>query len=89
MCFSHKDGLSSVAIFAFWRLTQREDIVPEDCGDFVVMAASPLSASLNADVDLTEIEAAARENAEDIQTSFQELVDDLENPDTPTSTEEK
>lgn len=72
--------LSSVAVFALWRATQRVDAVIEEPGDFVVMAASPLSASLNPDVGLAEIEAAAEEEIEDIQSSFEELVNDLENP---------
>lgn len=76
--------LCSVAIFAGWRSTQRSDILAEGRGDFVVMAASPLSASLNPDVELKEIEEAAGNDADDIQTSFEELVNDLENPDDAT-----
>ncbi|WP_319549089.1 MFS transporter [Desulfogranum marinum] len=71
--------LSTVAIFALWRSTQRVDVQPEEQGEFIVMAASPLSASLNPDVKLSEIEAAADEDPEDIQFSFEELVNDLEN----------
>ncbi len=73
--------LSSVVIFAGWRLTQRSDILAEGRGDFVVMTASPLSASLNPDVELNEIEVAAGKDAEDIQLSFEELVSDLEKQD--------
>ena len=73
--------LSSVAAFALWRSTQRLDAVIEEQGDFVIMAASPLSASFNPDVELAEIEAAADEEIEDIQSSFEELVNELENPD--------
>ena len=51
--------LSSVAVFAIWRSTQRTEIEIEEQGDFVVMATTnPLTASLNPDVDLAEIEAA-------------------------------
>lgn len=73
--------LSSVASFALWRSTQRAEIVLEEQGDFVVMAASPLSASLNPDIELAELEAAAGEETEDIQSSFEELVNELENPE--------
>jgi MFS family permease len=82
--------LSSVAVFAIWRSTQRMEVEIEEQGEFVVMATtSPLIASLNPDVGLAEIEAAADEEAEDIQSSFEELVNDLENADTGTSTGEK
>ena len=82
--------LSSVAVFALWRSTQRTEIAIEEQGEFVVMATtSPLTASLNPDVDLAELEAAADEETEDIQSSFEELVSDLESADADTSTGEK
>jgi len=64
--------------FAVWRYPQRNDVEFEEQGDFVVMVASPLTASLNTDVELDDIEAAGEEDAEDILTSFEELVSDLE-----------
>lgn len=73
--------LSSVACFALWRSTQRIEAVIEEQGDFIVMAASPLSVSLNQDVNLAEIEAAAEEKPKDILSSFEELANDLESPD--------
>lgn len=79
--------LSSVSVFALWRSTQRVDAVIEEQGDFVIMAASPLSASLNPDVEMAEIEAAVDEDIEDIQSSFEELVNELENPEEDTSTD--
>ncbi len=79
--------LSSVAVFAIWRSTQRTEIEIEEQGDFVVMATTnPLTASLNPDVDLAEIEAAGDIDAEDIQSSFEELVNDLEGTDPENST---
>jgi MFS family permease len=82
--------LSSVAVFALWRSTQRTEVVAEEQGDFVVMAATnPLSASLNPDVDLAGMEAAAEEDAEIIQSSFEELVNDLENPEDNASSGER
>ncbi len=80
--------LTTVAVFALWRSTQRADVDSEDMGDFVVLAASPLSASLNPDVNQEEIEAAVDENAEVINTSLEELINDLENPDDTRSTED-
>jgi len=73
--------LSSVTTFALWRSTQRAPVDTDEQGDFVVMATSPLSVSLNPDVNLAEIEAAAEMDTEDIQSSFEELVNDLDNPD--------
>lgn len=81
--------LSSVTVFALWRSTQRAAVATAEQGDFVVMATSPLSVSLNPDVDLAEIEAAADKDAGDIQSSFEDLIKDLENPDNVTSSEEK
>ncbi|BHH84514.1 MFS transporter [Desulforhopalus sp. 52FAK] len=80
--------LCSVAMFALWRSTQRVEVVAEEQGDFVVMASSPLSVSLNPDVELAEIEAAAEEEPEDIISSFEELVNDLENPENDDSGED-
>lgn len=78
--------LSTVAVFALWRSTQRVDAVIEEHGDFVVMATSPLSVSLNPDVELAEIEAASFEEIGDIQSSFEELANELENPEEIVST---
>jgi MFS family permease len=73
--------LGCITLFALWRLTQRADVDAEDRGNFVVMASSPLSASLNPDVELNEIEAAAEEDSEIIQSSFEDLAYDLQSPD--------
>ena len=81
--------LTTVALFSLWRATQRADVDPEDRGEFVVMTATPLSASLTPDVNLAEIEAAADEDADDIQSSLEELINDLENPNENTSSEDK
>ena len=48
-----------------------------------------MRASLNPYADLSQIEAAVDEDAEDTQASFEELVNDLENPGDDTSTDEK
>jgi len=74
--------LSTVALFSMWRSTRRTETEPEEQGDFVVMATtSPLTASLNPDVNLVEIEAASDIDTEEIQTSFEELVNTLEGID--------
>lgn len=81
--------LSSVAVFALWRSTQRIEAVPEEQGEFIVMAASPLSAALNPDIGMAEMKAAANEEPKNIKSSFEELVNDLENPDVGSSTGER
>jgi MFS family permease len=81
--------LSSVAVFAIWRSTQRVEVGAEEQGDFVVMATtSPLTASLNPDIEMEELEVATGEDTEVIQSSFEELVNDLENPDEENSPED-
>lgn len=79
--------LSSVTVFALWRLMQRGAIDAAEQGNFVVMATLPLSVSLNSDVDLAGIEAAGDEDAKDIRSSFEELINDLENPENGTPSE--
>lgn len=81
--------LSFIAVFALWRSTQRTEVEIEEQGEFVVMAtASPLAASLNPDVAIKELEAAASEDSEVIQSSFEKLVYDLENQGDCTSSED-
>ena len=73
--------LISIAIFAMWRMTRRAAVNAEDRGDFVVMATTPLSASLTPDVNMVEITAAAEVNAEEVANSFDELVEELASPE--------
>ncbi len=73
--------LCLITVFALWRSTQRAPVELDEQGDFVVMATSPLSVSMNPDVNLSEIKAAVNADAEDIQSSFEDLVKDLESPD--------
>lgn len=70
--------LCGVSGIAMWRYTQRTDVEIDEQGEYVVMVASPMTAALNPDVDLADIEAAVEEDAEDILASFEELVNDLE-----------
>lgn len=70
--------LTSIFIFSLWRTSRRPGLAVEEAGDFVVMPPTPLSASLNPDVTLNEIEIAATQDPEQIQDSFDELLDNLE-----------
>jgi len=70
-------SLSMICLFALWRSTQREAVAREDQGDFVAMAPSPLSAVINPDLELEEIEAATDVDREAVYESFDELVEDL------------
>ena len=71
--------LASISIFSLWRKTKRPEIAVENAGDFVVMTPSPLTASLNPDVTLNQIEIAATKESEQIQYSFDELLNNMEN----------
>ena len=81
--FFHAIGVSMalICLFALWRSTRRAAITGAEAGDFVIMAPTPMSAVLNPDFDLEEIAAASEAEPEEIQESFEELVQDLENPD--------
>lgn len=73
--------LGVVALYGLWRSTRREAVAQEDRGDFVVMAPTPISASLNPDVNLQQIEAAMEVDARHIQASFDELAEELQKSD--------
>ena len=73
--------MGTVVTFTLWRSTRRADHTEEERGDFVVMASTPLSASLNSDIEMDVIEEAASEDREDIQASFEELAIELAQPD--------
>ena len=55
----------------------------QDQGAFVVLAPTPISVVFNPDVELEEIEAATEVDATTVQTSFDELVDELNDPKDP------
>lgn len=80
--FFHAIGIAmaTICLFALWRATQRSPLASADTSGFVIMAPTPMSAALNPDFDLAEIVTANETDAEAVQESFQELVDDLENP---------
>ncbi len=69
------------AFFTFWRLTRQTRLEKEEQSNFVMMTASPLSASLTPDVELKDIEAAVKEEPEAIQSSFEELIKEVDNPE--------
>lgn len=68
----------SVVIYTLWRSRQRDELQEEDLGDFIMMAPTPLSASLNLDVEEEYREEAYNEEPEEVQASFEELVEELE-----------
>ncbi len=70
--------LTSIFIFSLWRKIKRPEIAVENAGDFVVMPPSPLTASLNPDVTLNQIEIAATKEPEQIQYSFNKLLNNME-----------
>jgi len=74
-------ALALICVFALWRSTQRQAIALEDQGDFVAMAPTPISAALNPDFELEDIEAAASADKETVQASFAELAEDLNSED--------
>ncbi|MGB1311588.1 MAG: hypothetical protein ACPG47_10265, partial [Leucothrix sp.] len=68
----------AVVIYTLWRSNQRDALQEEAMGDFILMAPTPLSASLNLDVEEELREEAYQEEPEEIQASFEELVEELE-----------
>lgn len=77
--------LSLVALFTFWRMLQRSEMVAEEQGEFVLMPSTPLAASLHPDVELRELEAAVNVDPEEIQSSFEELATNIANDDDTSS----
>ena len=74
-------SMAVVCVFGLWRMTQRDAISSEDTSDFVVLAPTPMSAVLNPEIELEEIVTANEVDAEAVQESFEELVNDLANPE--------
>lgn len=70
-------SLGLIATYALWRKTRRDAVATEELGDFVVMAPTPTSAGFNPDVELEEIVAASDIDAEAVEASFEELVEEL------------
>ena len=68
----------AVVIYTLWRSRQRDELQEAELGDFVIMAPTPLSASLNLDVEEEAREEAYQEEAEEVQASFEELAEELE-----------
>ena len=76
----------AVVIYTLWRSRQRDELQEEDLGDFVIMAPTPLSASLNLDVEEEAREEAYNEEQEEVQTSFEELAEELDEELAPADT---
>lgn len=75
--FSIAASLGFIASYGLWRSTRRDAMAQEDQGDFVILAPTPISAAFHPDVDLDEIEAATEIDAHEVQSSFDELADEL------------
>lgn len=67
----------TIGLFAIYRSLQRSK-VKDERGKFVVMATTPLSASLNPEVELAELETAVAEDTEQVRESFEELVEEIQ-----------
>lgn len=70
-------ALAAVGVYALWRATRREAISTEDAGDFVVMTPTPMSAVMNPDLELEEIEAAYDTDIEEVHAEFDDLAVEL------------
>ena len=70
-------AMGTLCLFALYRTTRRVSAVGEEASEFVVMAPTPMAANLNPDFELEEIVAASETAADEIQESFEELVQDL------------
>jgi len=71
-------AMALLCLFAVWRSLRREAVASEEMGDFVPLAPTPMSAVLNPDIELEEIVTASDTDAEAVQESFAELVEDME-----------
>ena len=79
--------MCSVVIYTLWRSRQRDELQEKDLGDFVIMAPTPLSASLNLDVEEEAREEAYNEEQEEVQASFEELAEELDEELAPADTQ--
>ncbi len=68
----------AIASFALYRTILSTDTKGEERGDFVAMPTAPLTVALNPNVELDIIEATAETDIEEIENSFEELVEDLQ-----------
>ena len=71
-------AMMALCLFALYRTTRRVPVASEDVGEFVVIAPTPMAAALNPDFGLEDIIAASETDVDEIQESFEELVQDLE-----------
>lgn len=66
--------MATIALFALYRVTQRSE--KDERGDFTPMPSTPMTAALNPDVGLEELEAAVETDIDEIQSSIEKLIDD-------------
>jgi predicted MFS family arabinose efflux permease len=71
-------AMALLCLYAIWRSLRRDAVAVEEMGDFVALAPTPMSAVMNPDIELEEIVTASDTDAEAVQESFAELVDDIE-----------
>lgn len=64
--------MATIALFALYRSTQRSE--KGERGDFIPMPSTPLTAALNPDVGLEELEAAVETDIDEIESSIEELI---------------
>ena len=76
-------AMMALCLFALYRTTRRVPVASEDVGEFVVIAPTPMAAALNPDFGLEDIIAASETDVDEIQESFEELVQDLESSGRP------
>lgn len=69
--------LTIITLFTLWRFAMTIPEKSDERGEFVVMASSPLSAALNPEVEMEDMEAAAAEDTDVMQSSFEELAEEL------------
>lgn len=70
--------MASVVAYTLWRTVRRSDIVETEFSDFVMMAPTPLSAGINLDVEEEIMEEAYNQDSAEIQASFEELTQELD-----------
>jgi len=73
--------MAMVVGYTLWRTIRRSDMAEIEPGEFVVMAPTPLSAAINLDVEEEIREEAYHEAPEEVQASFEELTQELAQPD--------
>ena len=64
-------AVASIFVFAVWRNLTGREFVLEEQGEFSPLAPTPISAAINPDFELEEIESAGQAQSTDVQESFE------------------